>query len=699
MADNVIADGAKGGLYGSAFDSSGLDPNTRAVMMDQRWATSFGGDLPATVITYAFPDSTDAYLQTPGGYPEDGSAGGPVDDDDEVAPITSFAPATEFQQAGVRAAMGLVSSYTDLVFVELAADQAAIATFRFAAYGDGGSESRFPPNGDGTYNPSDYRSAGDTWLGGIGTPPTAAFFGTDHFNTIMHEMGHAFGLKHGHDIGFARTLTADRNDNEFSVMTYASYLGADADSGASEAWVGSSPQSYMMYDIAALQAYYGANFSKVGTEAIYSWDPQTGQQYINGLPAPFTGASVTGKILTTVWTQGATATYDLGNFSENQLADLRPGQWLRFSADQIADLNNLAPEGTVEFQAQGNVYNALLYEGDARSLVSNLITGSGDDRLIGNDADNSLVAGAGADTIDGGLGDDTISGGAGGDTITFGGGRSLLRDTLADLDGDLVLDFGIGHAVRILGTLATIDAFTVTTDMGGFSVGLGGSSFDLRGDATGGALVAAVRVAAEEAFTHLALIPFLPTLSEAVAVAAPAVNGIADDTLLTGDGAVSFTVTLDSAVAAYRNMIGTYRIAADGSITDVSMLFDDVSDTQAIGTTRELGTPGAAQSIGFFLIQDGRSAYDTLVDDLSFRWDDGGAAWVLNSASQGDLTDADIFHSVAAFNPGGATQVLSGLQAGSQDLWIGFEDMTGPLSDNDFQDAVLIVRESLVLIG
>ena len=60
------------------------------------------------------------------------------------------------------------------------------------------------------------------------------------------------------------TLAAQRNDNEFSVMTYASYLGSPT-AGASEAIPGSSPQSYMMYDIAALQALYGANFSKAGT--------------------------------------------------------------------------------------------------------------------------------------------------------------------------------------------------------------------------------------------------------------------------------------------------------------------------------------------------------------------------------------------------------------------------------------------------
>lgn len=691
----AIFDRPKGGIYGGSFDSSGLDANTRAVMMDERWTTTFGGNEAATVITYAFPTLVTDYTDVAGGYPS-GDPGEPVDDDDDDNPVDSFAPASELQQAGALAAMGLVASYTLLTFAEAASPTAADATFRFAAYGDGGSESRFPPNTNMDYAASDSRSAGDTWLGGNGTPPGAAFFGTDHFNTIMHEMGHALGLKHGHDSGFGRTLAAERNDNEFSVMTYASYLGADAENGASEAWVGSSPQSYMMYDIAALQAYYGANFSRAGTVAVYSWDAVTGQQYINGVAAPFTGASESGKILSTVWTQGATATYDLSNFDEDQLADLRPGMWLRFSAAQIADLNNEAPEGTVEFQAQGNVYNALLYNGDTRSLVGNLLTGSGNDRLIGNEADNMLSAGAGADSIDGGAGHDTISGGAGADVVTFGVGGGLLRDTLADLDGDRVTDFGTAAAVRILGTHAALDAFTITPQAGGVSVLHGESGFTLEGDLSGGGFVAAARGSGEEAFTHLAFIAYLPGLSEKVAVASSAINGIADDTLLAGDGLVNFTVTLDSAVTAYRDMLGTYRIAADGTIGEVRMLFADVLAAEA-GTTLSLGTPMLGESIGFFLIQDGARAYGELADDLSFSRQ--GEALTLSSASRGELVEAAIFHSVAAWNPEGATQLLSGLRQGGDGLWIGFEDLTGAISDNDFQDVLLTVRESVSLIG
>ncbi len=131
----------------------------------------------------------------------------------------------------------------------------------------------------------------------------------------------------------------------------------------------------MMYDIAALQAMYARTFAKEKTDttpaekSVYTWSNSTGQQYINGEEAPDTGTTETHKIFQTVWTQGADTTYDLSNFNGDQYDDLRAGQWLRFSVDQLADLNSDAPAGTPEYQAHGNVYNTLLFEGETKSLI------------------------------------------------------------------------------------------------------------------------------------------------------------------------------------------------------------------------------------------------------------------------------------------------------------------------------------------
>ncbi len=662
----------KGGLYSGAFDSSGLDPNTRSVVMDARWTLALNGTEPATHITFSFPTSATDYTGVEGGYPD-------------PSLVSTFSEVTSFQKEAARTAFGLVSSYTQLTFEEVASGLAVDATFRFARYADGGSESNFPAGTGYGYN--DSRSAGDTFLGGNGEPP-ANYFGTDHFNTIMHEMGHAFGLKHGHEPSLNGTLAPQFNDNEFSVMTYASYFGADTE-GATEAWVGSAPQSYMMYDIAALQAYYGANFDRLGTTSVYTWDTISGQQYINGEVAEFTGASSTGKIFSTVWTEGATTTYDLSAFSDDQVDDMRPGYWLTFSSSQIADLNSMAAAGTPQYQAQGNIYNALLYGGDTRSMVSNLITGSGNDQITGNDLDNIITANAGSDIIAGGEGSDTVSGGAGADTVYFGSGHNVLRDLLADMNGDSVHGLGFTSTLDILDTLVGRSNIGVATDGGLSSLTIGASTVQLYGDFSAGDFMAAAR----GAHTEISYVNFLPTLSEGVQVDLAAINGIANQPFLTGDGSVSFTMQMETAVSSYKNMLGYYNLSVDGSISDVHLAFENTLAPSSVGHTIDLGTPDADAQIGFFLIQDGFSLYGDLPDDLFFQ-PGTSSPFSLYSSSLGLLSSAQVFHSFSAFNFDGAQQVLSGTALGGEGLRIGFEDLFSGIGDNDFQDVVFTVHAS-----
>ena len=470
----------KGGLFGGPFNSSGLDPNVRAVMMDYRWTSSFGGSIAATQIPYSFPGSAADFLVV-AGYPEAGL-------------ISTFKPATPAQQAATRTAFGLVASYTNLAFVEVSSGLASASTFRFASTNpaDGSSRAAFPAN-NGVYSPSDSRVAGDVWLSDANGSPPASYFGTDGFNTILHEMGHAFGLKHGHDDSYNGALAPDVNDNEFSVMTYASYMGADV-SGATEARLGSSPQSYMMYDIAALQAYYGANFSAAGTIATYTWDAATGQENINGAVAPNTGTTATNKIFSTVWTQGATTTYDLSNFQGDQVDDMRPGQWLNFSKKQIADLNSDAAAGTAKYNnlAQGNIYNALLYNGDTRSEISDLVTGSGDDKITGNELDNVISGNAGEDSLDGGAGTNALYG-LGGDDTFAGGTATADPDQLWGGNGSNTVDYsalsaavyvdlavGAGYVMHDTGP-----GLVLTDQMNSVVNAIGGKGNDtLLGDAT-----------------------------------------------------------------------------------------------------------------------------------------------------------------------------------------------------------------------
>ncbi len=684
----------KGGLYGGVFDPTGLgiDPNALALIIDARWTTTFNGPNPATTIPYAFPTQASDYTAGTN-YPS-------------PQLLTGFAVLTPDQMAASKTSFDLVASYTNLVFVPAASGNASAAAIRVAQTGyiD-------PQLGGASYGSYPYfggSAAGDLFLGANGRVANQ-YYGTDGFNTIMHELGHTLGLKHGHETSNHGALAPQYNDNEFSVMTYASYLGANT-AGATEAWVGSSPQSYMMFDIAALQALYGANFSKVGTRVTYTWDNVTGQELIGGQNAPDTGVTSNHKIFSTVWTAGAFTTYDLSNFSDNQVDDLRPGHWLTFSHAQIADLNNQAVPGTPQFQAQGNVYNALLYHGNTDFEITTLITGSGNDTLIGNDLDNVLNGGAGNDSIIAGTGDDIMIGGIGADSIYFhfgngiiSSGHDILRDTPANLNGDQVWGFGAGYtsAVDILGVQFSQIGLVYADNHQSATLSSEGSTAKLNGLFTNGDFMIDTRGSGEQEHTSVSFVQYMPTLTEGKAVNSSVLNGVANQPFLTGDGSVRFTLTFNQAISAYDNTLGYYQVSADGTIHDVRLLFGNTHNVAA-GQTIDLGVPNNNEKIGFFLIQNGFDQYGNVPNDLYFLSPsthlsanlNSSSTPVLLSASQGTLTAAPIFHSFDTLNPGGAPQVLSGVLPGGHDLQIGFEDLQNGKGDNDFQDVVVSIHAS-----
>ena len=86
--------------------------------------------------------------------------------------------------------------------------------------------------------------------------------------------------------------------------------------------VSTSAQTFMIYDIAPLQYMYGANFNHVGEVYTYTWSTTTGAQFIDGVSQ---GTSVDNHIFQTIWTAGAASTYDLSNFSQNQVDVMNPG--------------------------------------------------------------------------------------------------------------------------------------------------------------------------------------------------------------------------------------------------------------------------------------------------------------------------------------------------------------------------------------
>jgi hypothetical protein len=303
--------------------------------------------------------------------------------------LNNFEAFTANQQAAVRKILDAISSFSNLNFTEVIESTTVHGDLRYAESDSTGTA--------WAYYPSTSALGGDAWFNNSKNYYDNPIAGNYGYLTMMHETGHALGLKHPHDVrGSFNALPLEVDSLEFTVMSYRSYVGASTTSGYTNG-SGSYPQSFMMLDIAALQKMYGADYTTNSSDTVYSWSATTGQMLVNGVSQ---GATAGNKVFLTVWDGGGNDTYDFSNYAGGVKVDLSPGGWSTMSTTQLASLGG----GQV---ARGNVANALLFDGNTASLIENAIGGAGNDTLVGNQADNVLTGGAGADLLDGGAGNDT----------------------------------------------------------------------------------------------------------------------------------------------------------------------------------------------------------------------------------------------------------------------------------------------------
>lgn len=363
-----------------------------ALLQGTRWgpATLSG----ALTISYSFPTtSSSSYWSTDyySGYDVTSSSG---------EPWNGFAALTASQCTQVRAILSMISSYTNLVFVELSETSLSVGELRYAysssvsTYAAAHAYTPFDSDSDGFAN----ENSGDVWVNADMYSDFLPDKGSYDYLTLIHETGHALGLKHTFEtddyigMGTFGVLDTAHDCYKYSVMSY------NAVAGNQNSYVDYNPTTLMSYDVYALQYLYGKNLSHNSGNTVYTY--VDGQQYNE-----------------TIWDSGGSDTIVYSSSSGACSINLNAGQW-----------QDLGASLTYHYYTGGQWYStqdAQTVQILAGVVIENATGGSGSDRLTGNSVANTLLGNDGNDTLSGGAGNDTLNGGNGSDSMTGGAGSDI----------------------------------------------------------------------------------------------------------------------------------------------------------------------------------------------------------------------------------------------------------------------------------
>ena len=233
------------------------------------------------------------------------------------------------------------------------------------------------------------------WLSSYGTS-----INSYSFQTYIHEIGHALGLKHGGNYNGSATYGVDnhyQNDSwQATVMSYFSQT-ENTSINASFAYV----ITPMVADIIAVQDLYGTPSSIRTGATVYGNNSNAG-----GYLETFFDSNQTAAM--TIYDNGGTDLFDFSHYGANQQINL--------NQEAISSVGGLT----------GNLIVA------RGTVIENAYGGSGSDTLIGNGANNMLLGNSGNDDLIGGGGNDILRGGYGNDNMSGGAGNDTIYYTNGD---------------------------------------------------------------------------------------------------------------------------------------------------------------------------------------------------------------------------------------------------------------------------
>ncbi len=411
------------------------------------------------------------------------------------------------------------------------------------------------------YSPS-LAAGGDVWFNYLERSRSFAE-GTYNYLTLVHEIGHALGLKHPFSASSSnfQVLPRSLESQSLTIMSYSAITADQPNSSTTD--FSYRPTTPMPLDIQAIQHLYGANWSYNAGNTDYVF--RQAELYHQ-----------------TIWDGGGRDTIVYSGL-DACVIDLRQGAGSTLGA----------PVYVVDFFGNrlGTVNNVWIAMG---AVIEGATGAGGSDRITGNDIGNTLLAYGGNDILQGGAGTDRIDGGDGADSVVFSGaaadytvtfngvtGRYTVGDDHRARDGFDVVS-GVENFQFVDGSRAAAQ-LTISTAVTGGVRDVLGLSEGLFGSAPGAAVFSAALQAVSSYGASAVAIGVASgyASSDKAALASTILSnfGITPDALGGGAPDVAYAALLNAA----RSVFEVYSDAIGQVVLNISNALQNLEDNEVYG--------------------------------------------------------------------------------------------------------------------